>query len=172
MENSAYISEVDENESSSIDENKYIIFRLGNEIYGTRLLDIREVVEELPIKTIPNTCSSFMGVCNLRGQIIGVIDLRVKFGVTPPIQDRPILLVYETESGTIAAKIDEIISVSVILPLEIERKAKIVTNVPSTYIEGIGKLDKHLITIMKLREILSTEEFTEVNDSKILAKAI
>ena len=152
------------------DDSKYIIFSLGSELYGAKLLEVREVVETMPTKSVPNTIAAFKGVCNLRGQIIGVVDLRLRFGIESDKALRPVLFVFETESGAIAAAVDQIVSVSVIPPKDIESKPNIVSSIPSKYILGIGKMDSRLITLVDLKTILSQEELTRVDQSRILEK--
>ncbi len=152
------------------DENKYIIFSLGEDYYGAKLLEVREVVEVLPTKSVPNTVPSFKGVCNLRGQIIGVVDLRIRFSIEAPKAIRSVLLVFETESGAIASSVDQIASVSVIMPNDVEWRPNIVSSIPSKYIIGIGKLDQKMITLIDLKAVLSHDELTNIERSKMLAK--
>ena len=153
------------------DEDKYIVFRLGQERYGAKLLEVREVVESMPIKAVPNTVRAFQGVCNLRGQVVGVVDLRTRFAIKGAPAPRPVLFVFETDSGAIAAAVDQIESVAVIPAKDIETKINIVTSVPAKYILGIGKLGDHMITIVALRHILSHEELTDAQASKLKLKA-
>jgi purine-binding chemotaxis protein CheW len=153
------------------DENKYIVFSLGKELYGAKLLEVREVVETMPTKSVPNTVESFVGVCNLRGQIIGVVDLRKRFDILDAQAERSILFVFETDSGAIAATVDKIISVSNISPKDVEFKPNIVSTISSKYILGIAKLNSDLVTLIDLKSILSQDELTKVEQSKILTKA-
>jgi purine-binding chemotaxis protein CheW len=152
------------------DENKYIVFSLGGELYGTKLLSVREVIEAMATKAVPNTIPSFLGVCNLRGQIVGVIDLRIRFGVVAPPAERPIFLVFETSSGLIGAAVDRIVSVSEIPSHQVEAKPNIVCAVPARYIQGIGKWDDRLVTLIDLRDVLSHEELAHTDASRILLK--
>lgn len=152
------------------DDNKFIIFCLGEELYGAKLLEVREVVEAIQTKSVPNTISSFMGVCNLRGQIIGVVDLRLRFSIEAPVAERPIFLVFDTDSGGIAAAVDRIVSVSVIPSQDVEVRPNIVSNIPTRYILGIGKLEQRLITLVDLRQVLSQEELARVEQSRMLLK--
>lgn len=158
-------------ELSDGNEDKFIVYQLGGECYGTRLTEVREVVELPPTKKVPNTVQSFIGVCNLRGQIIGVVDLRQRFDLPQDQEQRPIILVTETESGSIACVVDKIVSVSMITPDQIETKPNIVAAIPTKYIYGIGKLGEDLVTIINLQTILTAEELSSVADSKILKKA-
>lgn len=154
------------------DEHKFIIFSLGNEIYGARLLEVREVVEALPTKIVPNTISSFIGVSNLRGQIVGVLDLRKRFSIEFQKADRPVFLVFDTPSGALASQVDKVESVSVIAPDDIEYKPNIVSTIPSRFILGIGKVDERMVTIIDLKSVLSNEELTYVENSQLLAKSV
>ncbi|MCX6119800.1 MAG: chemotaxis protein CheW, partial [Proteobacteria bacterium] len=153
-------------QDESNDDNKYIVFSLNGELYGTRLLDVREVVEPVYTKSVPNTVSFFHGVCNLRGQIIGVIGLRERFGIETDPTKTAILMVFDTESGAIAAKADRIENVSVIDPINIERNPNIVTNIPHRYIVGIAKFENRLITLIDLKSVLTFEEISEIGNSK------
>lgn len=148
------------------DENKYVVFELGNELYGARIADVREVVQLLPIKPVPNTIGSFVGVCNLKGQIVGVIDLRQRFS-TKSTSSSPVMLVTETNSGAICCIVDAIRSVSNILPEDIERSPNIIATIPMKYIYGIGKYESRLVTLIQLPLILSSEELTSVEHSRM-----
>ena len=154
------------------DENKFIIFSLGNEIYGARLLEVREVVEALPTKVVPNTISSFIGVSNLRGQIVGVLDLRLRFNIDYEKPERPVFLVFDTPSGALASQVDKVESVSVIAPGDIEHKPNIVSSIPSKFILGIGKVDGRMVTIIDLKSVLSHEELTHVESTHFMEKSV
>ena len=153
------------------DEHKFIIFSLGNEIYGARLLEVREVVEALPTKVVPNTIDSFIGVSNLRGQIVGVLDLRMRFGIDYEKAERPVFLVFDTPSGALATRVDKVESVSVIAPGDIENRPNIVSSIPSRFIIGIGKVEDRMVTIIDLKSVLSNEELTNVESSQLLSKS-
>lgn len=153
------------------DENKYIVFALGSELYSAKLLEVREVVEPLSTKQVPNTVPSFEGVCNLRGQIIGVVNLRKRFGVDAPQALRPVLLVFDTDSGAIATSVDEIVSVSIIPDHDIESRPNIVSMVPSKFILGIGKLEDRMVTMIDLKAVLSHDELTNIEHSKMTIRA-
>jgi len=148
------------------DDHKYVIFSLGDELYGAKLLEVKEVVEMLPTKQVPNTIPSFKGVCNLRGQIIGVIELRTHFNIHSAASLRPLLLVFDSEQGTIAAVIDRVVSVSVIGPADVETKPNIVSSIPAKYIIGIGKLGERMVTLVDLKSILSQEELAHLDHLK------
>ncbi|MEN9845367.1 MAG: hypothetical protein RIS36_514 [Pseudomonadota bacterium] len=140
------------------DDARFLLFRIGGQLYGTPLLGIREVVEPQEPKPIPNTVSFFSGVINLRGQVVGVIDLRKRFGCEALPVPRRALMVFATESGPLGALVDEIESVVKIPAAKIESKAVIRTQVPADYFIGIGNQDGRLISLIDLNKVLGTEE--------------
>ncbi len=161
-----------EDEALEQEQHKYVIFRLHNDLYGSKLLDVREVVENLPTKKVPNTVHAFQGICNLRGQIIGVVDLRIRFDL--PTEDsflRPVLMVFESDTGAIAALVDQIVSVTEIPETHIEKKPNIVCAIPSQYIHGIGKFQNKLVTLIDIKTVLSHEDLLKVSQSKTFGNA-
>jgi len=161
------MSETNADEQTQLDAEKYVVFRLAEEWYGANLLDVREVVESMPVKPVPNTIAAFKGVCNLRGQIIGVLDLRERFGLKGAAWEKSVLLVFETETGAIASAVDQIMSVSTIPADQIEFKPNVVALVPTKYIQGIGKLENRLVTILDLKKILNHVELTELEQTRL-----
>lgn len=147
-------------------ESQYLIFDLDEHRYGTLLLSIREIVECKKVKPVPNTIVSFLGVMNLRGQIIGVIDLRSRFLEAEPSLDGE-LLVFETEVGPIGALVDKVISVTDISAENIEFRPNIVCSIPIEYLTGIARVGDELITIVDLARVLQSEELISIDESKI-----
>ncbi|MBX7144665.1 MAG: chemotaxis protein CheW [Oligoflexia bacterium] len=143
-------------------ESRYLVFGVGPELYGTPLLGVREVVEPQAPKPVPNTVEYFTGVINIRGEIVGVIDLRIKFG--QPVKDTPhnALMVFMTEVGPVAALVDKVESVVKLSSDQIESAPSVRTRVPSQYLTGIAEVENRLITIVDLSKILSTDEVAVV----------
>jgi purine-binding chemotaxis protein CheW len=145
-------------QSHSEDDARFLLFKVGGEIYGTPLLGIREVVQPQDPKPIPNTVPFFTGVINLRGQVVGVVDLRKRFGCEAACRPRMALMVFSTESGPLGALVDEIECVARIPESKIESKAVIRTHVREEYFIGIGNQDGRLISLIDLNKILGAEE--------------
>ena len=147
------------------DDHKYIIFYLGRELYATPLTLTREVVEVIPTKPVPNTVESFLGVCNLRGQIVGVIDLETRFGIAGDNAGSKVYFVFDSGDRVIAAQAGRIVSVDLIPPENVETKPAIVSNIPQKHIIGIAKHNKNLITIINFRSLLSQEDLCNISTS-------
>lgn len=127
-----------------------MVFQLGVEIYGTPLLSVREVIENRHPKPVPNTPAGFEGVINLRGDVIGVIDLRKLLDTTP--QQSLSILVFESEMGTLGGIVDKCLSVLDIPEANIERKG-IQSRDGSEYCLGIAKINESLITLIDLIQV-------------------
>jgi len=144
------------------EDKRYLLFLLGNELYGAPLGAIREVVEPQDPKTIPNTAKSFLGVINIRGKIVGVLDLRLKFDIEAQNGSDRALIVFETAAGPTAVLVDKVEAVVRVPDSDIERNPTVRTTVPLQYLIGIGKYKERLVTLVNLVDILDAEELTHM----------
>lgn len=149
------------------DDARFLLFKVAGELYGTPLLGIREVVEPQEPKPIPNTVPFFSGVINLRGQVVGVVDLRKRFGHEATKHHGMALMVFETESGPLAAVVDEIDCVVQLTEEHIDTKPIVRANVPSEYLLGIGNQDGRLISLIDLNRILGSEDLKVMTGPRV-----
>ena len=150
-------------ENSSQDIHKYLIYQLGEESFATPLIEVREVIEFRSAKPIPHTTSFFKGVINIRGEIVGVLDLRERLNIeskaTPMAQ-----LIFETDNGPLAAVVDRVHSVTVIQEKDLERRPAVSpTGDDRAYFLGVGKVDGRLLTVVSLRKILTPEQLIDLS---------
>ena len=152
--------------SSSEDSTKFLIFWVGEELFGVPLMGVREVVEPQKIKKIPNTVKHFLGVINIRGEIVGVVDLRLRFG--QPIKESPYtaLVIFESAVGPMGAIVDKVESVTELDPADIDSAPNISTDVPMEFLVGIGKIKNDLVTLINLNEVLGSETLTSMRKIK------
>lgn len=133
-------------------KTRFLIFRLGQETFGTPLLKVREVVENRSAQAVPNSAAGFEGVINLRGEVIGVIDLRTVLKI-PPSESLSILI-FDAKDCVMGAIVDRCLSVSEISENEINSGfAGTSHGVDAKYVIGIGKLQEKLVTLIDLTEI-------------------
>jgi purine-binding chemotaxis protein CheW len=145
------------------EDSRYLLFSVGGEMYGTPLLGVREVVEYQQPKSIPNAVEHFMGVINLRGQIVGVIDLRKRLGHQTEKSAHDALIIFDTVGGPLAALVDKVESVTSIRSDHIEKKPNIRTNIPTQFLIGIAQVEGRLVNIIDLNEILGHEEIRTIH---------
>ena len=145
-------------EATTVDDIRYLLFRLGAVFYATPLLGVREVVEAQDAKPVPGTSDCFNGVINIRGQVVGVVDLRKRFNHAATSNHEMALMVFETGSGLLAALVDQAEAVVHIPAAKIERRSNIVAPVDPEHILGVGQHQGKLITIIDVAKVLERQE--------------
>ncbi|KAB8039637.1 hypothetical protein GCL60_05090 [Silvanigrella paludirubra] len=150
----------------------YLVFKLNEEIYGTQLLQVREVIESQNPKPIPNTIHSYMGVINVRGEIVGTIDLRIRFGY--PVPEIPpknsAMIIFNTTGGSIAVLTDQLEGVFHLNFMENSQRPKIESKIPNDYILGMHQFNDKIITIIDLHSILDKQEITNLSSIQLSSK--
>ncbi|MBN8539780.1 MAG: purine-binding chemotaxis protein CheW [Deltaproteobacteria bacterium] len=136
--------------------DKFIVFQMGDELFAASLVEVREVIEHQTPKPIPNMAPYFKGVINIRGEIIGVIDLRERLGIRNG-QSPLCQLVFETEAGPLAAIVDRVHSVIVSNLSELERRPSVAQGSDRAYFLGVGKVNETIVTFISLPKIISNE---------------
>ncbi|MDY6988136.1 MAG: chemotaxis protein CheW [Thermodesulfobacteriota bacterium] len=148
-------------------EGKYLTFSLDNEEYGIGILQIKEIIGMMPVTTVPHTPGYVKGVINLRGKVIPVVDLRLRFGIeATDYTERTCIIVVEMagQSGTIMTGI-VVDSVSEVLNMkaeEIEETPTFGTKLDTEYILGMAKMEGGVKILLDIDRILSPEEIAVV----------
>lgn len=147
----------------------HLLFALGDEIYATHLMQIRELIEPEPVRRVPETVACFEGLMNVRGEIVAVIDLRLRFGMPAPAHGHSILLVFDTEHGPIAARVDKALRVAQISDKKIVKQPNIATPIPREYLIGAADIDGRIVAFMDLRLVLSQSELAAISGQRASA---
>lgn len=153
-ENSADMSEL---------SGKYLTFHLGDEGYGLEILKVQEIIGMLEITKIPQTPNYVKGVINLRGKVIPVIDLRLKFGMPEQGLTRKtcIIVVQVQKSDTaliIGIVVDEVSEVLNISGEQIEAAPSLGMQVNTHFILGMAKTESAVKILLDIDKVLSAEE--------------
>ena len=154
----------------TIKTGKYLTFILAEEEYGIGILKVKEIIGMMPITTIPRTPESLKGVINLRGKVIPIIDLRLKFNMEAiPYSDRTCIIVVEIDSNAatllIGIVVDAVSEVLNIREEEIEETPKFGTSLNTEYILGMAKRDGGVKILLNIDKVLSSEEITGIGDA-------
>lgn len=136
----------------------FIIFTLGDEVYGVAMTSTREVLKVKDIKATPYMVPYFRGVINLRGQIVSVIDLRLKFEIQAVKNPGLILIVETKDGGLLGAIVDDLVSVEKIQQPEISQPTSLSTKVPVEFFLGVANIKERLVNIIDIAGCLSAEE--------------
>jgi purine-binding chemotaxis protein CheW len=146
-------------------EGKYLTFSLAGEEYGIGILKVKEIIGMMPITTVPRTPSFVKGVINLRGKVIPVIDLRLKFGMEEiAYTERTCIIVVETrgEGGAmlIGIVVDSVSEVLNIKGNDIEETPTFGAKLDTDYILGMAKMNGGVKILLDIDKVLSKEEIT------------
>ncbi|MBW2011385.1 MAG: purine-binding chemotaxis protein CheW [Deltaproteobacteria bacterium] len=151
-------------------EGKYLTFTLADEEYGIGILKIREIIGMMPITTVPQTPEFVKGVINLRGKVIPVIDLRLRFGMGAiDYNDRTCIIVVEITGGQDTIQIGTVVdSVSEVLNIkgeEIEDTPTFGTKLNTDYILGMAKMEGGVKILLDIDRVLSAEEISRLDET-------
>ncbi len=147
----------------------YLTFQLDSEWYAIEVLNIEEVLEYQHISRVPKMPAFMRGVINVRGNVVPVVDLRYKFGltITEPGVDTSIIVLEVSLAGdtiriaTIADSVEEVVEISA---EQVEPTPRIGTKLDTDFIEGIGKLDERFVVILDTDKIFSTQDIGKVTE--------
>ncbi len=156
---------------------QFLTFFIAGEEYATTILKIREVVEFDTITVVPNTPAWIRGVINLRGSVLPVVDLAVKFGLPPSsISKFSCVVVAEVASGdvfmTMGMLADSVSQVIEFAAKDVEEPPPFGTRVKIEYLRGMGRMGKKFCQILDIDKVLSTDEFLAATDTIESAQAI
>ncbi|MEJ5300822.1 MAG: chemotaxis protein CheW [Thermodesulforhabdaceae bacterium] len=149
---------------------KYLTFRLGEEEYGIEILKVKEIIGMMPITPIPQTPEYIKGVINLRGKVIPVIDLRLRFRMPEvPYTERTCIIVVEVkvanEPISIGIVVDAVSEVSQIKEEDIEATPSFGTSLDTNYILGMAKTDNSVKILLDIDQVLTQEELESLEKS-------
>lgn len=150
---------------SKIDERagKYLTFQLGKEEFAIRVLQVREIMGIQDITAVPQTPSHMRGVINLRGKVVPVVDLRLKFGL-PELEytQRTCIIVVQVEAGEqpmlMGVVVDGVADVMNLSAGEIEDTPDFGQGAASDYLLGMAKVKGKVKILLDIDQVLSTQE--------------
>jgi purine-binding chemotaxis protein CheW len=149
---------------------QYLTFRLGEEVFGLDVGKVREILDFTTITKVPRTPEFMRGVINLRGSVVPVVDMRVKFGMSATEKTVNTCIVVaevelEGDSIVLGALVDSVQEVFELEPGQIEPAPRIGTKLKTEFIKGMGKRDDRFIILLDVDKAFSAEELSLVADS-------
>ncbi len=144
-------------------DGKYLTFTLAREEYGIGILKIKEIIGMMPVTTVPQTPEFVKGVINLRGKVIPVVDLRLRFGMEAiDYTERTCIIVVEIKGSSETVQIGIVVdSVSEVLNIkgeDIEDTPTFGTRLNTDYILGMAKMEGGVKILLDINRVLSPEE--------------
>ncbi len=157
--------------TQSDDASQYLTFRLGDEIFALGIFEVREVLEYRPVTRVPRTPPFMEGVINLRGSVVPVVDLHMKFGTgrTEKTSDTCIVITeleFDGETMHIGALADSVEEVFAMDDADVEPPPRMGTHLDVEFIKGMGKRGDDFVIILDVSRVFSPEEMMAVISSE------
>ncbi len=149
-------------EEEDTQEGKYLTWALGDEEYGIEIRNVTEIIGIQKITDLPDVPQYVKGVINLRGKVIPVLDVRLRFGLPEREYDkRTCIVVVNIKDTSVGLIVDQVSEVLDIPAGDIELPSKVDQGAASRYIQGLGKVDEEVKNLLDIRRLLFEDELEE-----------
>ena len=156
-----------EERSSQLENDEvlqWVTFRLGSETYGINVMQVQEVLRYTEIAPVPGAPSYVMGIINLRGNVVTVINTRARFGLeSAEISDNSRIVIIEAEKQVIGILVDSVAEVVYLRSSEIDSAPNIGTEDSAKFIQGVSNRDSELLILVDLNKLLTEDEWDELS---------
>jgi purine-binding chemotaxis protein CheW len=142
---------------------QFVTFSIGSEIYGVDVLNVHEIIGITDITYVPNSLPFMKGVINLRGNVVPVVDLRIKFRMEEREYDQTtVIIIVEVKHRSIGMIVDAVSDVIDISVTSIQDTPHFSASIETDYIKNIGRKDDQLVIILEVDKILTMEELETI----------
>jgi purine-binding chemotaxis protein CheW len=157
--------------ASIVDTRQYLTFQLGTEVFAMDVSNVREILEFTTVTKVPRTPDYMRGAINLRGSVVPVVDMRLKFGL--PVSEKTVHtciivveVAFEGDTTVIGALVDSVQEVFELEPEQIEPPPKIGTQLRTGFVKGMGKRDDGFIIVLDVDKVFSSDELLAMEDGE------
>jgi len=153
----------DEAESGGGPLIQFVTFVLMDEVYGINVMQVQEVLRVTEIAPVPGAPAYVLGIINLRGNVVTVIDTRTRFGL-PRVEmdDASRIIVIESEKQVVGMLVDAVAEVVELRESDIDPAPNVGTEESSRYIQGVATREDGLLILVDLNKLLTDEEWQEI----------
>lgn len=143
---------------------QWVTFQLDKETYGINVMQVQEVLRYTEIASVPGAPDYVLGIINLRGNVVTVIDTRSRFGLPPAeVSDNSRIVIIEAEKQVIGIMVDSVAEVVYLRSSEIDAAPSVGTEESAKFIQGVSNRDGELLILVDLNKLLNDEEWDELN---------
>ena len=142
---------------------QWVTFHLENEKYGIKVMQVQEVLRMTEIAPVPGAPHYVLGIINLRGNVVTVIDTRKRFGLPEAeADDETRIVIVEANNNVVGILVDSVAEVVDLKISEIETAPNVGNDESSKYIQGVSSLGNELLILVDVNKLLNDEEWQEV----------
>ena len=143
-----------------------VTFRLADETYGINVMHVQEVLRITEIAPVPGAPDYVLGIINLRGNVVTVIDTRSRFGLPrTETDDSSRIVIIESERQVVGILVDSVAEVVELEQSEIDSAPNVGNEESSRYIQGVANREEDLLIVVDLNKLLTEEEWSEMSST-------
>lgn len=152
-----------ENTEHKQETSRYLTFFIDNECYGLNISNVKEIIASMNITSVPKTPDYIKGVINLRGTVIPIVDVRLKFGMQEREYDiNTAIVINEIDNVCIGFVVDRVEDVLSIKLGDLTDPPKFGSSVDTSFIEKVAQIDKDVIMMLNLKKIFEQDELVDI----------
>jgi len=145
--------------ANEIAGHEYLAFTLGSEEYGIDILKVQEIRGYETVTRIANAPEFIKGVINLRGIIIPVVDMRIKFNLGEPVYDQfTVVIILNINGRIVGMVVDSVSDVTTLTPEQVKPAPEMGTAFSSDYMIGLGTIDERMLILVNIDKLMSSSE--------------
>ncbi|GIX36206.1 MAG: chemotaxis protein CheW [Lysobacteraceae bacterium] len=138
---------------------EFLTFTLGAQHYGVDILKVQEIRGWEEVTPIPDTPAHIKGVINLRGTIVPVLDLRIKFRLGEPVYDRfTVMIILNLGERTVGIVVDGVSDVVQLPPEQIRPAPPLGAGIDARYLLGVGVIEKKMVLLLDIERLLGAQD--------------
>lgn len=142
---------------------QWVTFKLDSETYGINVMQVQEVLRYTEIAPVPGAPLYVLGIINLRGNVVTVIDTRSRFGLdSSEVTDNTRIVIIESEKQVIGILVDSVAEVVYLKASEIDIAPNVGNDESAKFIQGVSNRDGELLILVDLNKLLSDDEWDEL----------
>jgi purine-binding chemotaxis protein CheW len=142
---------------------RYVTFRLEEEVYGINVMQVQEVLRVTEIAPVPGAPHYVLGIINLRGNVVTVVDTRERLGLgSKEMEESTRIVIIEADKMVVGILVDAVAEVVDLRTSEIESAPSVGNDESSKYIQGVASRDGELLILVDLNKLLNDEEWAEL----------
>ncbi len=150
------------------DRSEYLVFKLGREEYGIDILRVQEIRGYDQVTKIASAPAFIKGVINLRGVIVPIVDLRVKFALESPTYDQfTVVIILTLGTRVVGIVVDGVSDVISLTPQQIRAAPEFGSALDTRYIRGLGTLDERMVILVDIDQLLGSPEMYLVDATSL-----
>ncbi|TAK91884.1 MAG: chemotaxis protein CheW [Burkholderiaceae bacterium] len=150
--------------------HEFLTFTLGTEEYGLDILRVQEIRGYDAVTRIANAPAFIKGVINLRGVIVPIVDLRIKFNLGEPTYDQfTVVIVLNVNQRVIGVVVDSVSDVLALTPEQIRPAPEFSGSFDTRYLKGLGAINERMLILVDIEKLLGSSEMALVDEAEAMA---